>query len=221
MPKVQVLGLGAGGHAKVVIEILRLMEDVEVVALLDSNDTLWRSHVLGVPVLGGDDLLPDLYGKGIRTFFVGVGATGDMGPRRRLYRSTRAHGFDAITAIHPTAVISRTAQIGVGGTVMAGAIINAGAQIGEDVIVNSGALVEHDCVIGDHVHIAPGAKLASGVLVGDGSHIGLGAAIIQGKRIGRNAVVGAGAVVVRDIPDDVVVTGVPARVLRTRSGGDD
>lgn len=202
------------------IEILRLLEGTEVVGLLDRNEALWGSEVLGVEVLGGDDRLPDLYEKGVRGLFVGVGATGEAGPRRRLYEMARSHGFDLVTAVHPAAIVSPSARIGRGGTVMAGAIINAEARLGEDVIVNSGAIVEHDCVIGDHVHIAPGAKLASGVHVGDGSHIGLGAAILQGRRIGRNTVVGAGAVVIGDVADDLVVAGVPARVLRARSRDD-
>ena len=221
MLTITVVGLGAGGHAKVVVEILRLMDGIEIVCLLDRNAALWGTELVGVPVLGGDDLLLGLRQKGVRGVFVGVGATGEVGPRRGLYRMARSQGFELVTAIHPAAVVSTSARLGCGGTVMAGAIINADARLGENVIVNSGAIVEHDCVVGDHVHIAPGAKLASGVHVGDGSHVGLGAVVLQGRRVGCNAVIGAGAVVVRDVPDDVVVTGVPARVLRTRSGGND
>jgi len=215
--KTQVVGLGAGGHAKVVIEILRFSDSFELIGLLDPKETLWGTDVLGVPVLGGDHLLPDVYKRGVRGVFVGVGATGEVWPRRRLYRMARAQGFEPVTAIHPTAVVSTSARIGCGGTVMAGAIVNAAARLGENVIVNSGAIVEHDCVIGDHAHIAPGAMLASAVHVGEGSHVGLGAAVLQGRRIGCNVVIGAGAVVVRDVRDDVVVTGVPARVLKARS----
>jgi UDP-perosamine 4-acetyltransferase len=209
----RVVGLGAGGHAKVVIEILRLMAGYELVGLLDPKQELWKTKVLGTPVLGNDDLLPELYKDGVRHAFIGLGTVGDTRPRRQLYEKARAQGFQIVRAIHPQAILSPSVEIGHGPTIMAGAVINANARLGDNVIVNTGAIVEHDCVIGNHVHIATGAQLASTVCVGDGSHIGLGASIRQCICIGRNAIVGAGAVVVEDVPDDVVVAGVPAQIL--------
>jgi len=210
----RVVGLGAGGHAKVVIEILQLMGGYELVGLLDPKKELWNTKVLGIPVLGGDDLLPKLYKEGVRHAFIGLGTIGDTRPRRELYEKARSYGFQIVRAIHPQATISSSAVIGDGSTIMASAVINAAAKLGDNVIVNTGAIIEHDCVIGDHVHIATGARLASTVHVGNGSHIGLGASIRQCICIGRNAIVGAGAVVVEDVPDDVVVAGVPARISR-------
>lgn len=212
-----VIGLGAGGHAKVVIEILRTMPGVGVVGLLDRNEALWHTKVLGVPVLGGDQLLPELQARGIRWAFLGVGSVGDSSCRRQLYEMARSHGFKMVSAIHPRAIISPSARMGFGATVMAGAIVSVQAVLGENVIVNTASIIEHDCMIGSHVHIAPGAKLASSVRVGDGTHVGLGACVLQGRKIGRNVVVGAGAVVREDVPDEVTVVGVPARIIR-RSG---
>jgi len=211
---VKIVGLGAGGHAKVVLEILQLMGGYELVGLLDPQKELWNTKVLGVPVLGGDDLLPKLYKEGVQHAFIGLGTVGDARPRRELYEKAREYRFQIIRAIHPQATVSSSAVIGDGPTIMAGAVINAAAKIGGNVIVNTGAIIEHDCVIGDHVHIATGARLASTVHVGEGSHIGLGASIRQCIHIGRNAIVGAGAVVVDDVPDNVIVVGVPARILR-------
>lgn len=215
---IKVVGLGAGGHAKVVIEILRLMDQVELVGLLDAKEALWHTEVLGLPVLGGDHLLPQLYRQGVRQVFIGLGSTGNIHSRERLYVLARSNGFDVISAIHPHAVVSPSACIGAGATIMVGAIIGAQAQLGENVIINTGAIVEHDCVIGNHVHVATGAKLASTVKVGDRTHIGLGSCVRECSRIGQNVIVGAGAVVVGDVPNDVVVAGVPARVIRTRDG---
>lgn len=212
----RVIGLGAGGHAKVVIEILRRMPQIDLVGLLDCDEALWHTKVLGVQVLGGDRLLPELRTGGLRWAFIGVGSVGDSSGRRRLYKMARSHGFEMISAIHPGAVISPSVRMGSGVTVMAGAIVNADAAFGENVIVNTGAIVEHDCTIGNHVHISPGARLASLVQVGDGAHVGLGACVLQGVTIGRNVVVGAGAVVVEDVPDEVTVVGVPARIVRRR-----
>lgn len=211
----RVVGLGAGGHAKVVIDILRLM-GLEPAALLDSKASLWGATILGVPVIGGDDLLPSLRSEGITRAFVGVGGAGDTGPRRRLYLLLCELGFDVVSAVHPAAVVSRAASIGRGATLMAGSIVNAGATLGDNVIVNSGAIVEHDCAIADHVHIATGARLAGTVWVGECSHIGLGASVRESKHIGQNVIVGAGAAVVADVPDNVVVVGVPARVMSPR-----
>ena len=210
----RVVGLGAGGHAKVVVEILKLMGVHELAGLLDSNRGLWGTEVQGVPVLGDDGLLPGLHSQDVSHCFIGVGGVGGTGPRKRLYEMAGQTGFQMVDAIHPSAVVSPSAVLGHGLTVMAGAVINAGAQLGDNVIVNTGAIVEHDCVIGDHVHVATGARLASTVQVAEGAHIGLGASVRQCVHIGRSSVVGAGAVVVEDVPDNVVVVGVPARILK-------
>ncbi|MBI4538157.1 MAG: acetyltransferase [Gemmatimonadetes bacterium] len=214
----RVIGIGAGGHAKVVMEILRLTGGHELVGLLDAKRELWGTAVMGVPVLGDDSLLCELHGQGLRHAFIGVGTTGDTKTRRRLYEEARRQGFEMVAAVHPRAVIASSARLGAGPTIMAGAVINADTWLGANVIVNTGAIVEHDCVVGDHVHIATGACLAGAVRVGTGAHVGLGASVRQGIRIGENAVVGAGAAVVDDVPDGVVVAGVPARVLRGAEG---
>jgi sugar O-acyltransferase (sialic acid O-acetyltransferase NeuD family) len=211
---VRVLGLGAGGHAKVVLEALAAMGGHGFVGLLDPRRELWGTRVGGVEVLGGDDLLGRQYDDGVRHAFIGVGGTGDTRPRRRLYELVRAHGLEIVSAVHPTATVSPSARVGAGATILAASVVGAEATLGDDVIVNSGAIVEHDCRIGDHVHLATGALLASGVQVGDGAHVGAGATVIQGVTIGEGSLVGAGATVVRDVPAATVVVGVPARTLR-------
>ena len=211
---VPVIGLGAGGHARVVIEVLQLTGNYELVGLLDANPELWNTSVLGVPVLGDDSVLPELYRRGVHHAFMGLGGTGDTGPRKQLYERAQREGFLPVGDIHPQAVISPSAQLGKGPTVMAGVLINAVANLGDNVIVNTGAIVEHDCVIGDHVHIATGARLASTVRVGQGAHVGAGATVRQNITIGEGVIVGVGAVVVKDVPAHTVVVGVPARPLR-------
>lgn len=214
---IRAAGIGAGGHAKVIIEVLRAAGGVELVGMLDRNPELWGRTLLGVPVLGSDDLIPKLASQGVTHVFIGVGSVGDTGARTRLYHAAVAAGLQPLDAIHPSAIISPTARIGRGVTIMPNVVINADATLGQNVIVNTAAIVEHDCVIGDHVHIASGARLASTVKVGEGSHIGLGAAIRQCIRIGRNVTVGAGAVVVHDVEDGDMVVGVPAKPVRHRS----
>ena len=207
---IPVIGFGAGGHAKVVIEILRSTREYEIVGLLDTRIER-GANVLGVEVLGDDSMMAELKARGIEHAFIGVGTVGDAQPRRQLYEKVVDFGFQIVPAIHAAAIVSSSAQIGVGPTIMAGAIVNANAVIGDNVIVNTGAIVEHDCVIGDHTHIATGARLAGGVHVGRGSHIGIGAVVRQEIKIGEGAIVGAGAVVVRDVPAGKTVIGVPAR----------
>lgn len=212
--QIRVIGLGAGGHAKVVMDVLRLVGGYDLVGLLDPRSELWGTTVMDVAVLGSDELLPKLRRQGVEHAFIGLGSSRDTGPRRRLYERARQEGFSLVPAIHPRAVLAASARLGQGPTVLANAVINAEARVGDNVIVNTGAIVEHDCIIGDHVHIATGAKLGGGVQVGEGAHLGLGATVRQGIRVGCGAVVGAGAVVVSDVPDGVVVAGVPARMLR-------
>jgi sugar O-acyltransferase (sialic acid O-acetyltransferase NeuD family) len=207
------VGLGAGGHAKVVIEILQLNGDYELEGLLDPDTQLWHTDVLGVSVLGDDNLLEQLYEKGVRHAFIGLGSVGDSDPRKILYGKAQKLGFEAVSAIHPKAIVSPSASIGQGPTIMAGAVINAMATLGSNVIVNTGSIVEHDCVVGDHAHIATGARLASTVTIGAGAHIGAGSTVLQTVFVGEGAVVAAGAVVVDNVPSQTLVAGVPARPL--------
>lgn len=170
--------------------------------------------MLGVPIPGGDELLPGLVRKGVTCFVVGVGAVGNNQPRRQLFELGLAHGLTPLTVQHPSAIRSEWARVGAGSVLFPAAVVNAGATVGANVIINSGAIVEHDCIIGDHAHIASGARLASTVRVGVGAHVGAGATVLQCRSIGDDAVVGAGAVVVKDVPPRSVVVGVPARVVR-------
>ena len=209
-----IIGIGAGGHAKVMLEILRTDPGCRLVGLLDRNRELWGKEMAGVPVLGGDELLDKLRAEGIHHAFIGVGSVGNSARRQKLYELALSHGFQVVSAIHPRAIVSPSARIGGGVAIMAGAILNADVRLGDNVIINTGAIVEHDCSIGNHTHIATGALLAGEVHVGEGSHVGIGASVKQGMRIGRNAIVGAGAVVVKDVPDNSIFVGVPARFLK-------
>lgn len=210
MPDGPVVVLGAGGHAKVVLEVLR--EAGETVVGLTDADPAPRA-VLGAPVLGTDAALPDVLARGCRRAFV---ALGDNAVRRRVAEQAMALGFELASAISPRAVVSPSARLGRGVAVMAGAVINADAEIGDLAIVNTGAVVEHDCRLGAAAHLGPRAALAGGVVVGEGAFLGVGASVIPGVTIGAAAVVGAGACVVRDVPEGARIAGVPARALLAR-----
>jgi UDP-perosamine 4-acetyltransferase len=129
----KVIGLEAGGHAKVLIETLQAMGAVEITGLPDADPELWKSKQLGIIVLGSDELLPKLFVDGIRQVFNGVGRTGESNLRRHLFARAQHLGFVVIPCIHPSAVISPSATFGEGPNVMAGAVVNSAARIGTNV----------------------------------------------------------------------------------------
>jgi len=209
------IGIGAGGHAKVVLDILFQQQYRSVIGLLDADAARWGSTLLDVPILGGDEALDKLIEtESITAFFLGIGAVKSLAQRRKLYEFALGKGLVPLDIVHPSAHVSPLVTLGAGVTIMVASIINAASSIGENVLINTGAIVEHDCTIGNHVHIATGACVAGGVEIGDEAMIGVGSVIRQGLRIGRRAVVGAGAVVIKDVPDDCVVVGNPANTLR-------
>lgn len=202
---------GASGHARVVADILR-RSGARVAGFLDDLAPARRGEAFdGSIVLGGRAELDALRARGVRRLALGVG---DNRARRAFADAAAAAGFDLVTAVHPSAVVARDATLGPGVVIAAGAVVNPGAAIGRAVIVNTCASADHDDRIGEGASLGPGARLAGAVVVGEEAFIGLGAAVIERVRIGARTIVGAGAVVVRDLPDDVVAVGVPARVTR-------
>jgi UDP-perosamine 4-acetyltransferase len=199
--------VGAGGHAKVCIELLRAMGE-DVAFCIGANDA--RGDCLGVPILAGDDRVSDLRTDGFDRAFVAVG---DNRVRRKLGAAVVTAGYRLVNAVSPTAVVSPSARLGVGIAIMGGAVINAESTIGDLVIINTGATVDHDCSIGEAAHIAPQSALAGNVRVGACSFLGIGTTVVPGCDIGEEVVVGAGGVVISDVPDGVTAVGVPVRVL--------
>ncbi|MCE9556550.1 MAG: NeuD/PglB/VioB family sugar acetyltransferase [Planctomycetes bacterium] len=199
-----VVVLGAGGHAKVVIATLQAAGQT-VLAAYDDDPRQWGKSLLGVPIRGSLALAKS---EGARNAIIGIG---DNEIRRRI--SVR---FDCnwVAAIHPSAVVHSTVELGPGSLVCAGVVIQPDAQIGEHAIVNTSATVDHDCVLEPYTSIGPGAHLAGNVSVGHGTAIGIGACVIPGVAIGEETIVGAGTVVIADLPANVVAVGSPARIVR-------
>lgn len=197
--------IGAGGHGKVIADIL-LSGKQEVLGFLDDNPAREGHTPIGLPVLGLIARWSDYPDAG---FIVAIGA---QHIRQQIVTQLEQAGNPQwITAIHPMAAVSTFTTIGHGTAIMAGTVINADARIGQHSIINTGATVDHDCEVGDYVHIAPGVNLAGGVRVGNHTLVGAGATIAPYCAIGDNVTIGAGAVVINDIPSGVTVKGVPAR----------
>jgi UDP-perosamine 4-acetyltransferase len=204
-----VIVIGAGGHAKVIIETLRAAGKVPDYCVANE-----AGSCLGVPVLSGDHHLENLRGEGYKQAMIAIG-TNNI--RAELAEKVIMAGFELISAVSPHAIISPSAQLGIGVAVMPGAIINADVVIEDLAIINTGAVVEHDCRVGYGAHVGPLCGLAGNVTIGLGAFLGVGVKVIPGITIGENTLVGAGAVVIADLPENVVAVGVPAEILETEA----
>jgi sugar O-acyltransferase (sialic acid O-acetyltransferase NeuD family) len=203
--------LGAGDHARVVLDAALQHSDITVRGLLDPDPALHGTAVLGCPVLGGDEKLMELAASGTDGFIVAVGSIGDASIRRQLFQNAIEAGLHPASVVHLSAVISPHAAIGHGVAVLAGVVVNVHASVGDNAILNTRCVLEHDVHVGAHTHIAPGAVVCGNVTIGEGCHIGAGAVIRQNLRIGDEAVIGAGSAVVRNVNDGETVLGVPGR----------
>lgn len=204
--------IGAGGHGKVVLDILRAAGVHHPIGFIDADVALAGTTIGGLPVLGPANVLPKLRQQKVKGAIVAIG---DNAVRRSYASRAVEHGFQLLNAIHPAAVISVTATIGSNVVIAAGAVVCAEASLGDSVIVNTAAVVEHECIVGEGAHICPTAALAGRVTVEAGAFVGMGAKVIQCRTIGAGAIIGAGAVVLTDIPVGATAVGVPARVIKT------
>lgn len=205
---------GGGGHGKVVADLIRVTGGA-LLGYVDGDPGKLGAVVEpgGAQVIASEEELKRALAAGALPGGADALALAIGHNEVRLACLRNVHSIAVPPLIHPSAVVSPSAQIGDATVVFPAAIINAAAMIGAAAIINSGAIIEHDCHVGDGAHVSPGAVLAGGVRIGERSWVGAGATVIPGVRIGDGVVVGAGAVVIRDVPDGVTVAGVPARPI--------
>ncbi|GMQ59666.1 acetyltransferase [Vallitalea sediminicola] len=211
-----IIVFGAGGHAKVIIDIIEKQCEFNIVGLIDPFKEKDENH-FGYNIVGNkqDYLVLDKISEGIV-------AIGDNWTRYKMVSLIKDINpmFEFITCIHPYTSIARGVKIGEGSVLMAGAVINSDSIIGNHCIINSKASIDHDNIIGNYVSISPSVTTGGHVRIGDFSGVGLGTNIIQNRFIGNHTVIGAGATVIKDIPSYTVAYGTPCKVVRKRNQGD-
>ncbi len=205
--------IGCGGHARVILDILNYDRNIEVVALIDNVIPGSPEKIMGIPVYGDHSVLPELFNTGVKAVIIGIGKNNI---RKEYFEQIKNTGIVIINAIHPTANIAHNVKIGKGVVIAANATVSTNVEIGANTIINTGTIIEHEDIIESHVHISSGTVLAGRVKVKEGAFIGAGSVIKEYITIGKNVIIGAGSVVLKDIPDNTVAVGAPAKVIKIK-----
>ena len=206
----------AGGHAKVLIDIISL-SNIDLLGVFDDNELLKGKKIKSIPILGSQDKILQL-NKDTTLLVNALGnapnsKNSNLENRKLLFYKFKKLGYVFETIVSPHANVSNDVVVSEGAQIISSATINSSVTIGINSIINTSASIDHDCKVGAHSHVAPGAVLCGGVMIGDCCHIGAGSVILSGLRIGNGAVVGAGAIVLNDVLENQVVIGNPAKVI--------
>lgn len=215
----RIIILGAGGHGRVVLDILLQNPHGQVVGFLDNNAAVRGRRIDGVPVYGptsqATKWCAELEATGV------IVAIGDNGVRRGLAREVQCQGLRLVNAVHPSASLAANVSLGRNVVIAAGVVVCAHSQIGDSVILNTGCIVDHQAMVGEGVHLCPGSRVAGRVKIESGAFVGIGATIVPRVTIGCEAIVGAGAVVTEDVPSLTTVVGVPARAIASAAAAEE
>lgn len=211
--------VGGSGHARCVIDAAQAGMAVNVAAVVDDGLEV-GSEVLGVPVVGGTDAVAEWWRDGrIDGVVIGIGDN-----HTRLVVSQRleaeASGLPCLTVVHPTASVARSARLGPGVVVLAGATVGPQASVGAHGLLGAQANLDHDAFLGEGASLGPGALTGGMVNIGTATAVAMGAVVRHGLTVGEHSVLGAGAVLTGDLPSHTVAWGSPARVVRSRRPGD-
>ena len=216
--KEKILLIGAGQHARVILYNIKEQNKYDVIGILDANlDKAKENKTFeGIPILNINynevDLRKLKIEIDVSKFFISYG---NMKYRKKVWEMFKQAGWDSVNIIHPNAVISKDAKRGEGILIECGCLITPNPTIGNNVVVNTGSQVNHDNIVEDHVYIASGVILSGGVKIGENTLLDDGVIVTLGKTVGKNSLIGAGAVVTKNIEDNVVVYGNPAKVIRS------
>ena len=216
----KLLLVGAGQHCGAVLDVLLLGHDYDEIAIIGFKSEI-NTSIMGVPCIGSDEDLNDLFTKGYTNAFISIGSVESTNARVRVYNQLKDIGFSFPNIISKNAIVSQFASLGEGVLACNGVIIGANAQVKDFVILNTASIVDHDSIIGEFSHISAGACVASNNIIGAHSFVGVGATMLPGVSIGNHSLIGAGSNVIRNIEDNVVAVGNPCKVIKQRTDGGD
>lgn len=206
LDKTSIALIGYSGHAFVVLEALNLM-GLNITGYLEQQAVEFNPYNLEYLGFEGDK---DFKWSITENYVLGLGEN-DL--RFKIGELVKFNNKKLLNIVHPSAILSHTLNIGHGNFIAANVTVNALVSLGDYCVLNTGCIVEHESTIGDAAHIAPGAVLAGNVKIGSRCFIGANSVIRQGITIGNDVIVGAGSTVVKDIPDNQVWLGNPAKLL--------
>lgn len=199
--------IGYSGHSFVVLDAAKEM-GLDVEYYCERNQVSFNPFEINYL---GDEASDSFNWNAVDKFILGIG---DNRIRQKLAGLILSKKKVTLNIIHPSSVISNYASFGIGNFIAANVTVNAFAKIADNCILNTGCIIEHACAIASGVHIAPGTVLAGNVTVGENSFIGANSVVKQGIKIGNGVTVGAGSVVIKDIPDNEIWVGNPAKKLK-------
>ena len=209
----KIILIGCGGHAKSVVDSIEAQGVYEIAGFIAEkadNDYEYR----GYKIIGTDEDLVSIYDGGIKNACICIGYMGKGSVRQKLYNTLKDIGYVLPVIVDPSAILAKDAVIGEGTFVGKRAVINSGAAVGNIAIINTGAIIEHDCVIGDYTHVAVNATVCGNVEIGSSCLVGAGATVIQEIKIGNYAIIGAGSVASKNVEEEHIAVGVPAKSIK-------
>lgn len=215
--KEKIILVGSGQQARVVLYNIEAEGKYEVVGIIDSDTKKKNQEFLGIKIIGDYfdiDKIKEEYG--INKFFI---AFGNMQYRKSTYEMFKDKGWKAVNIIHPNAVISKDAKLGEGILIECGCLVTPNPIIGNNVVINTGSQVNHDNIVEDHVYIASGVVLSGGVRIGSNTLLDDGVIVTLGRKVDKNCIIGAGAIVTKDIVENSVAYGNPAKIIRKNIQG--
>ena len=211
--------IGGGDQAHYTIDIIHKEGKYKIVGIIDAQEEI-GSIKFGYKIIGRQDAIKQI--AALYEVDGGVISIGDNWTRYYVAKEIRSYvsDFKFFNAIHPSCIIGEHVKFGEGVVAMAGCIFNPRATAGDHTFFATGAQVEHDCIIGDYASISAGSITGGYVELGDFAAITLGVTVFDRTKIGKNSVVGAGSLVVKDLPDNVLAYGSPAKIIRKREAGE-
>jgi len=201
----KIIVVGGGGHAKVVISILKKIGKYKIIGYTDIKN---QGPILGIEYIGTDE---EIIHYNVSMAAIGIGVLENFKNRYKIINNYIKKGFKFPSILSPDAIVNEDVSIGEGTVLMDGVVINSGTSIGNFSIINTRGSIDHDCKIGDFVHIAPGVTLSGGVRIGNNSLIGIGSTVVQYKTIAENCIIGAGTVITRDCLESGKYAGIPMK----------